>query len=282
MFIWWAHFFLLLLPILCVPLSVHSAGSCVTVALKALPLIFPEQIQPHSSRDQHPLQQSAPGPPPLSHLSGQLVPNASCQENVLGHSGKDFENLRLAISQLRAKRQAQQQQEVQVQQQEVQVQQQEVQLHHYQWSVSTSSHHATPLLDQGGQTESVQLIHSALQLELSREDVREVGAEGWRSGESPGRGAQPGAQRDGTPLVGALGGKWGSRDDDMSNQKTAAVTGTSRQSEVTNGGRENTDQQGQPVFPAAELSAASSRTAACPAEGATARLVKETCACHPE
>lgn len=146
-------------------------------------------------------------------------------------------------------------------------------MHHYQWSVSTSSRHATPLLDQGGQTESVQVIHSALQLELSREDVREVGAQGWRRGESPG-GAEPGAQRDGTPLVGALGGKWRSCNADVSspasNLKTAAVTGTSHQSEVTNGGRENADQQGEHA--AAELSAASSRTA----EGAAARLVKET------
>lgn len=68
----------------------------------------------------------------------------------------------------------------------------------------------------------------------------------------------------------------GSRNDDVSspssNQKTAAVTGTSHQSEVTNGGRENTDQRGEPGCPAAaELSTAPSCTAAGPAEGATAR-----------
>lgn len=200
---------------------------------------------------------------------------------MLHHAGKDFEDLRLAISQLRAERQAQ------LQQQQLQLQQQQ------QWLVHTGSHHTTPLLDQGRPAESVQLtsgkkavaatlelIHSALQLELGEEETREVGAEGRRSGGSPGRGAEPRDQRGGTPVrvVGSLGGNLGSSNSNTStpssNQNTAAVTGPSIQTESTNGGREKVDQQGEPVFPkAAEQGAASSSTAACPVEGDRARLV---------
>lgn len=206
---------------------------------------------------------------------------------MLHHAGKDFEDLRLAISQLRAERQAQ------LQQQQLQLQQLQQQQQQQQWFVRTGSHHTTLLLDQDGPAESVQLtsgkkavaatlelIHSALQLELGEEEAREVGAEGRRSGGRSGRGAEPGEQRDGTSVrvVGSLGGNLGSSNSNTStpssNQNTAAVTGPSNQTESTNGGREKADQQGEPAFPkAAEQGAASSSIAACPVEGDRARLV---------
>lgn len=186
------------------------------------------------------------------------------------HSGNDFEALRLAICHLRAERQAQQQ---------------------HQWLVCSGSRHSTPLLDQRAPTESVQLvpgkiaaaasldlIHSVLQLELGEEEkMREVRAE------SPGGGAEPGHQKNGTPenIAGSLGGtNLGSSNNDtsnpLSNQNAAAMTRSS-QTEMTND-RKETGPQGEPVFPkAAEHGEASFSTAVRPVEGDRARLVKSDC-----
>lgn len=209
------------------------------------------------------LQQSASSLPPLSHLSDQLVPDASCKEGTHQHSGKDFEDLRLAISHLRAERQAQRQQ---------------------QRLVCKGNHHATPLRDQGGPTKSFQhpgkkavaatleLIHSALQLELGEEETKEIRADGRKSGGSPRRGVKPGDQSHGTPVrvEGSLGGNLGFGDSDASVpssiRNTAAVTGPNNQTESTNDG---TDKAGprEPAFGGA----ASSSTSACPVEGDRAR-----------
>lgn len=248
------------------------------------PSIFPEHIHPLSSRDQpqHLLQQSGSSLPPLSHLSDQLVPDASCKEGVPHHSGTDFEVLRLAISQLRAERQAQMQQQ---QQAELSINPLKSFLH---YPVCTGSH----LLGQGGPSKSVQhtpgkkavaatleLIHSALQPEQGEEERREDGAEGQRRGGSQG-GGEPGDQRGGTPIrvVGLLGGDQGPSNSDTStpssSQNTAAVTGPSYQTDSTNEGREKADQQGEPGFPkAARHGAASSSTTACPIEGDRSRSV---------
>lgn len=229
------------------------------MCLNVLPLIFSEHVHSRSSLEQHHrlFQQSASSLPPLSHLCDQLVPVASCKGGTQQHSGKDFEDLRLAISHLRAERQAQQQR-----------------------LVHKGNRHTTPLLDQGGPTESCQhtsgkkavaatleLIHAALQLELGEEETKEVSAEGQKTGGSP-RGrvkVEPGDQRDGTParVEGSLGGNLGFSDSDMSVsssiQNTAAVTGPTNQTETSDG------------------AAASSSTSACPVEGDRARLVNSNC-----
>ncbi|XP_027135126.1 uncharacterized protein tasora isoform X2 [Larimichthys crocea] len=235
------------------------------------PSIFPENVHSLSSRDQpqHLLQQSASSLPPLSHLSDQLVPDTSCKEGMPHHSGKDFEDLRLAISQLRAERQAQ-------------LQQQHLDSHAELSTlksfipnpVRTGGHHTT----QGGPAESVQLtsgkkavaaslelIHSRLQSELSEEEKREARGEGWRSGGSQAGGRETGDQRDGTPvrLMGSLGGNLGLSNSDTSlppsNQNTAAVTGQNNP---------KADQHGESVF---KHDAASSGITACPVEGDRSR-----------
>lgn len=238
------------------------------MCLNALPLIFSEHIHSHSSLEQHRLfQQSASSLPPLSHLSDQLVPDTSCKEGRQ-HSGKDFEDLRLAISHLRAERQAQQRQQ-------------------QQRLVGKGNHHTTPLLDQGGPTKlfqhtsgkkaveaTLELIHSALQLELGEEETKEVGADGRKSGGSQRRGVKPGDQRGGTPVrvVGSLGGNLGPSNSDTSTplsiRNTAAVTGPHNQTESTNDGRDKAVQR-EPVF----HGAASSSTSACPVEGDRSRSV---------
>lgn len=104
---------------------------------------------------------------------------------------------------------------------------------------------------------TLELIHSALQLELGEEETKEVRAAGRKSG-----GVKPGDQRDGTParVEGSLGGNLGFGDGDASVsssiQNTAAVAGPTNQTETESDG-----------------AAASSSTSACPAEGDRARLV---------
>ncbi|KAM7006484.1 protein TASOR, partial [Tautogolabrus adspersus] len=143
-----------------------------------------EVIHPASSIDQphHLLHPSSSGLPPLSHLSDQLVPDASSKEGVLLQSSPDFEVLHQAISQLRAERQAQLQQLQQMQQQRLD-------------SKTLQRLHPNPPLtgslltnSLSGPTETVQiapgktavaatldLIHSALQPE-EEEERREGGA----------------------------------------------------------------------------------------------------------
>ncbi|KAI3369721.1 hypothetical protein L3Q82_024567 [Scortum barcoo] len=236
------------------------------------PSIFPEHIHPLSSprnQPQHLLQQSGSSLPPLSHLSDQLVPDASCKESLPQHSGTDFEALRQAISQLRAERQAQQQQA-------------ELSINPLKSfvpnPVSTSSH----LLGQGGPSESVRkvrkqnpgrkaveatldLIHSELQPE---EERKEVGAEGRRRG-----GSQGVRQPVDETLLGLLGGDRGPSNGDtftpLSNQNTAAVTQTSSHKDSTSDSRQKSDQRGEPAFPEAQYGGAS--PTAGPAEGDRSR-----------
>ncbi|XP_070759390.1 protein TASOR [Enoplosus armatus] len=230
-----------------------------------------EHIHPLSSRDQpqHLLQQSGSSLPPLSHLSDQLVPDASCKEGVPNHSGTYFEVLRRAISQLRAERQAQQQQQ----------QQAELSIN------PLKSFLPNRLLGQGGPSDSVHLtpgkkavaatlefIHSALQPEVGEEERRKVGAETLTEGRR--KGGEPRDQRDGTPVreVGLLAGNLAPSNGDMStlssNQYAAAVTGPSNQTDSTNEGRGRADQQRAPAFPrAAKHGPASSSTTSCPVGG---------------
>ncbi|XP_047439664.1 protein TASOR isoform X2 [Mugil cephalus] len=78
------------------------------------PSIFPEHLpslsssSSGSSQPQHlPPQPSSDLPSSLPHTSDQLVPDSFCKDGAPHHSETDFEVLRLAISQLRAERQAQ-------------------------------------------------------------------------------------------------------------------------------------------------------------------------------
>ncbi|XP_073324924.1 protein TASOR [Pagrus major] len=233
------------------------------------PSIFPEHIHPLSSRDQpqHLLNQSGSGLPPLSHLSDQLVPDTSCKEGGPQPSGKDLEDLRLAISQLRAERQAQLQQQQRLDSQaELSINPLKSLLPN---PVSAGSRHTTPPLrptesaplnpGKKAVAATLEFIHSALQTELE-DELRETGAEGRRP-----RGRRD--QRDGTLVrtVGSLGGNLGPSKSDTStassNPNTAAVTEPSNQSDSTNDRREKADQHG-PAY---------SSTNACPAEGDRSR-----------
>ena len=234
------------------------------------PSIFPEHIHPLSSRDQpqHLLHQSGSGLPRLSHLSDQLVPDTSCKDGGPQPSGKDLEDLRLAISQLRAERQAQMQQQQQFDSQaELSINPLKSFLPN---PVSTSSRHTTPPLrptesaplnpGKKAVAATLEFIHSALQTELE-DELRETEAEGWRSRERR-------EQRDGTPVrkVGSVGGNLGPSNSDTSitssHPNTAAVTEPSNQTDATSDRREKADQHG-----------AAYSSNSCPAEGDTSRLV---------
>ncbi|XP_033482081.1 protein TASOR isoform X2 [Epinephelus lanceolatus] len=252
-----------------------------------------DHIHPLSSHDQpqHLLQQSGSILPTLPHLSDQLVPDASCKEGVMPHSDSDLEVLRLAITQLRAERQAQLQQQLDSQA--------ELSINSFQSFVPNlvptggSQTTSTPLLAQGGPAKSVEvprdrkavaatldLIHSRLQqepVEERREGRAETPTGGWRSGESQGGGGggggEAGDQRAGTPVrvEGLLGEKRGPSKSHTStplpNQSTAAMTGPSTQTDSTSNGRENADQQEEPLLPrVAAHAAASCSTTVCPAE----------------
>ncbi|XP_060897283.1 protein TASOR isoform X1 [Labrus mixtus] len=219
-----------------------------------------EIIHPASSIDQphHLLHPSSSGLPPLSHLSDQLVPDASCKEG----SSPDFEVLHQAISQLRAERQAQQLH---------QMQQQRLDSKTLQRLHPNPPLTGSPLtVSLSGPTESVQitpgktavaatldLIHSALQPE--EEEERRQGAAGTLTG---GRRTGGGGAR----VMGTLGGNLGPSETPnlSSNQNTAAVQGVTNQRDSTNGGRETGDQRG-------EQDAASSSTADNPVGGNRSR-----------
>ncbi|TDH14558.1 hypothetical protein EPR50_G00045210 [Perca flavescens] len=244
-----------------------------------------EHIHPLSSSDQpqHLLQQSGSIVPTPSSLSDQLVPEASCKEGVPHHSDTDFEVLRLAISHLRAERQAQLQQQLDSQA--------ELSINSLRSSppnlVGTGSGHATPLLAQGGPAESVnvthdrkavaatlELIHSALHQEPAEEQRRKDGAETPTEGRTIGGSQGAGDQREGTPVrvVGLLGESRSPGNSDTSspssNQSTAAVMAPSTQTDSTDDGREKANQKEEPVFPKTDKhAAASSSTTARPVEG---------------
>lgn len=254
----WKHLF--------IRLNFHSLNIC--------PFIL-EHIHSHLSleQQQQPLQPSTGGLSTPSHLYDQLVPDPSSKESVVPHSGKDFEDLRMAIFQLRAERQAQQQQQQLL-------------------PLIRTVHTRSPLDQQGPSVliqdagkkavvPTVDLIHKKMQLEVEQEEKekREVRVDERRSGGSAGGGIQESTdQRIDTPVILPLGDDPGSSNSSMSaslsNQNAAAVMGLSNQRELTTGGKEKADPQGDPSFTqAAEHNTASSRTAACPTESNTARLV---------
>lgn len=252
----WKHLF--------IRLNCHSLNIC--------PFIL-EHIHSRSSleQQQQPLQPSTYGLSTPSHLYDQLVPDPSSKESVVPHSGRDFEDLRMAIFQLRAERQAQQQQQQLL-------------------PLIRTVHTRSPLDQQGPSVliqdsgkkavvPTVDLIHKKMQLELEEEEKREVRVDERRSGGSAGGGVQESTdQRIDTPVILPLADDLGSSNSSisvsLSNQNAAAGMGPSNQRELTTGGREKADPQGEPSFTkAAEHNTASSRTAACPAESNTARLV---------
>ncbi|XP_032369638.1 uncharacterized protein LOC116687986 isoform X2 [Etheostoma spectabile] len=238
---------------------------------------------PSSDQPQHLLQQSGSTLPAPSNLSDQLVPDASCKDGVPHHSDTDFEVLRLAISQLRAERQAQLQQQLDSQA--------ELSINSLKCSppnlVGTGSGHAAPVLAQGGPTESVnvthdrkamaaslEFLHSALQQER-REDGAETPTEGRTIGGSQG---EAGDQREGTPVrvVGFLGENRGPNDSDTSSplsiQSTAAMMAPSTQTGSTNDRTEMVNPTEEPVFPKTDKhTAASSSNTARPEEGDVTR-----------
>ncbi|XP_040890119.1 protein TASOR isoform X2 [Toxotes jaculatrix] len=255
-----------------------------------------EHIHPLSSVDQPQHHSGQPGSCllPLPHLSDQLVPDASCKDSGQQPSDTDFEVLRLAISQFRAERQAQLQQQQLDSQEDFSINPLKSFLPNYD---RTGGGHSTPV-GQGGPSESVQLtpgrkavaaalelIHSSLQPELGggdqrREDRVEPPTEGQRSGRSHGGGQGEAESVDGTPhrVVGLSGGNRCPINNDTStpssNQNTTTVTGPGDQTYSTSVGREKADQQGKPAFPkAAQHGAASSSTSSCPVEGERSRNV---------
>lgn len=248
-----------------------------------------EHIHPLSSHDQsqHLLQQSGSILPTLSRLSDQLVPDA--KDGVPPHSETEFEVLRQAISQLRAERQAQLQQQCDSQA--------ELNINSLNSFLPNlvpagSTHTTTPLLPHGGPTESgkvthdrkavaatLDLIHSVLQqepVEERKNDRAGTPTEGrGRTGRSQGGEARD--QRDGTPVrvVRSKRGDWGPSNSDTStpssNQSTAAVTGGA-QTDSSSDRRKKSDQRGEPVFPSrATRVAPSSSTTARPVEGNRSR-----------
>ncbi|XP_063767173.1 protein TASOR [Eleginops maclovinus] len=236
-----------------------------------------EHILPLSSHDQpqHLHQQPDSIPPAPSHLSDQLVPDASCKEGVPLHSDTDYEVLRRAISQLRAERQLACQPELSLHS-----------LKNFPSNVVPSgSCHNSPPLAQEGLTESVQvtqdrkavaatleLIHSALKQD-TMEEMRQGGAAALTEGQR--RGGEARSHRDDSPVrvVGAPGRSQDPRNTDTStpffNQSTAVVTGLSSQTNSTIA-KDKADQQGEPLFPS---SAVSFSTTACPVEGGQSRDV---------
>ncbi|KAM3621562.1 uncharacterized protein V6R79_012819 [Siganus canaliculatus] len=141
------------------------------------PSILPDQLHPPAPRDrpQAPPQQSGSG---SASLSDQLVPDASFKDAVPRHTGKDLEDLHLAIAQFRAERLKK-------------LQQQELQ------GPAPHATHASSLLPPGGAAAppqqlasgkkavaaTLELIHSTLQVQ---EDGEEAQEEAWRSrGDAP-------------------------------------------------------------------------------------------------
>lgn len=260
--------------------------------------VFPEHIRPFPSCDQpqHVALQGGSIPPALPHWSDQLVPDASSKEVLQQHSDTDFEVLRLAISQLRAERNAQLQQQLDARA-ESYINSFTNLLPNVCGGGGGGGRHSTPLLAHGGPTESemvsqdkkavsvtLEMIHSALQQEQVEDEATKGGAltqtVGRRCGGRAEGGGHAGYPIDGTPVrVG------GNRDPgnctSLSNQSTAAATRPSTQAGSASDGMEKKNRPGEPVLPkAAQYAAASHSTTAGPAEGHrsnTLRLVDDYC-----
>lgn len=268
----------------------QNDGNCVS-ASECSPSIFPEHIHSISSSEQarHLLQQPSSSLPHPSHLSDQLVPEAFCKEGMPQHSDTDIEVLQIAITQLRAERQAQQQLQKQL-------------VDHADFSVNpsksflpvrTDSERVTPPSSQGVLSdESVQLtpgrkaiaatlelIHSTLQTEQAEEKRRER-----RDVAEPATGGKAADQRGDTPVraVGLSSGKQAPSNSDISSsvrpsaasssQSTAA--GPSSHADSKSDEREKADQRGETALPrAAKDGVVASSTTSGPLEGDRSRLV---------
>lgn len=148
--------------------------------------LLPEHVPSHPSLEQQPPpQQPAPTPPNLSHLSDQLVPEGFSKDCAAPPPGKHFEDLRLAISHLRAERQANTQ------------------------SFQSVAPNAAAQDDEGESVQdpgrnaastSLDLSHAALQVELGEDGAAAGSTEGQRSRGTSERAAESRCQRNGTPV----------------------------------------------------------------------------------
>ncbi|XP_037346508.2 protein TASOR isoform X2 [Pungitius pungitius] len=264
----------------------HLTRSASVSGSERSPSVFSEHIRPFPSYDQpHLPLQCGSTPPAFPHWSDQLVPDASFKEVLPQHSDTDFEVLRLAISQLRAERKAQLQQQL-----DARAESYINSFTNLLPNVGGGSGHSTPLLAQGGPTESekvtqdknavavtLDMIHSA----LHQEQIEDMGTKGGalthavgrRCGGSEGDAGHP---SDGSPVrVGRNGDPgYGETTPSLSNQSTA--TRPSIQTGSTSDGREK-NPPGVPVLPtAAQYAAASYSTTACPVEGPRTNALRET------
>lgn len=247
--------------------SVSGSDRSPSIFPDHLPSISSSSSQPHLPQPSSDLLSSLP------HASDQLVPDASCKDGTPHHSETDYEVLRLAISQLRAERQAQLQ-NLQQQQQQLESQA-DLSISPLKNFLSNAVHpgsgHTTPPLAQGGPTASAQLtqgrkavsatlelIHSVLQPELTEEERRED-VEVCPTERHTRRGHQD------SSLVMVAG----DTSTLLSNQNTWTNS--------TNDQRDtNSDRQGELIFSkAAQQDAASAPTTACPVAGDRSRLVKK-------
>lgn len=181
-------------------------------------------------------QQTASTPPNLPHLCDQLVPEGFSKDCAAPPSGKDFEDLRLAISHLRAERQA-----------------------HVQ-SFQTAIPNTAPHKDQGepiqelgrnAASTSLDLSPSTLQMELGGDKAMVVRADGRRSRGTSRRGAESRCQANGIP-VRALGDNQASSNGSLAVATPSAAT-TARLSDQAKPGRhggKEANRPGEPAFPA--------------------------------
>lgn len=201
--------------------------------------LLSEHVPSHPSLEQQPQpQQPASTPPNLSHLCDQLVPEGFSKDCTAPPSGKDFEDLRLAISHLRAERRAQVQ------------------------SFQTVAPNAAPPADQGeliqdpgrnAASTSLDLSHSTLQMELGEEEATAVGTDGQRSRGTSGRAAESSCQGNGTPVRAPVpqADTQGSSTSSASVPKPSATTAAALSDPATSsryGGTE-AGRPGEPAFP---------------------------------
>lgn len=196
-----------------------------------------EHIPSHSSLEQQP-QQAASTPPNGSHLCDQLVPEGFSKDCAAPPSGKDFEDLRLAISHLRAERRAQVQ------------------------SFQTVNPDATPHEDQeeliqdpgrNAVSASLDLSHSTLQMELGQEEAVAVSPDGQSSRATSGRGVESRCEGNGPPVRAPAPQvvKQGSSNSSMSVPKPRATTTAmlSDQAQSSRYGEKEAGPPGEPAFP---------------------------------
>lgn len=177
--------------------------------------LLSEHIPSHSSLEQQPQpQQPASTPPNLSLLSDQLVPEGFSKDCAAPPPGKDFEDLRLAISHLRAERRANAQSFQSVTP-----------------NAAAQEEEGESVQDPGrnAASTSLDLSGSTLQMELGEEGAMAESTDGQRSRGTSERGAESQCQRNGTP-VRALGPQ---ADDQASSNSSVSVPKTSPTTKAT-------------------------------------------------